>query len=176
MPGIMCPAFIFLPDKNNTTSIETPCCFIQRKTPVRICPLPKAGFSNGFSGGKKLVACFLKLVARISKSEPLIFSLLPCGVNTLKICFHFLALRNAVFPFRFSVARCLPSLPGPRGCAGAFCGPPAAGRSTKMLIFVSARLSPHVLCKNALTYFVLRTPFAIFATRQKVLPPKSYDK
>ena len=131
---------------------------------------------DGFSRGKKLVACFLKLVARISKSEPLIFSLLPCGVNTLKICFHFLALRNAVFPFRFSVARCLPSLPGPRGCAGAFCGPPAAGRSTKMLIFVSARLSPHVLCKNALTYFVLRTPFAIFATRQKVLPPKSYDK
>ncbi len=55
MPGIMCPAFIFLPDKNNTTSIETPCCFIQRKTPVRICPLPKAGFSNGFSGGKKYV-------------------------------------------------------------------------------------------------------------------------
>ena len=124
---------------------------------------------DGFSRGKKLVA-------RISKSEPLIFSLLQCGVNTLKICFHFLALRNAVFPFRFSVARCLPSLPVPRGCAGAFCGPPAAGRSTKMLIFVSAWLSPHVLCKNALTYFVLRTPFAIFATRQKVLPPKSYDK
>ena len=133
-------------------------------------------FSKEFLWGKKLVACFLKLVARISKSEPLIFSLLPCGVNTLKISFHFLALRNAVFPFRFSVARCLPSLPGPRGCAGAFCGPPAAGRSTKMLIFVSAWLSPHVLCKNALTYFVLRTPFAIFATRQKVLPPKSYDK
>ena len=66
---------------------------------------------DGFSRGKKLVACFLKLVARISKSEPLIFSLLPCGVNTLKISFHFLALRNAVFPFRFSVARCLPSLP-----------------------------------------------------------------
>ena len=158
MPGIMCPAFIFLPDKNNTTSIETPCCFIQRKTPVRICPLPKAGFSNGFSGGqsrvafpngmnpadsrvcltcvpvvpvricvlsafsgragkricarraiglrhqpggfsrgKKLVACFLKLVARISKSEPLIFSLLPCRVNTLKTNFQFSAPENGDF-------------------------------------------------------------------------------
>ena len=162
----MCPAFIFLPDKNNTTSIETPCCFIQRKTPVRICPLPKAGFSNGFSGGKKyvwdilkyvrpiskyvwpifsllgegqsrvafpricvlsafsgragkricarraiglrhqpggfsrgkkLVACFLKLVARISKSEPLIFSLLPCGVNALKTSFQFSAQKNYYF-------------------------------------------------------------------------------
>ena len=139
-------------------------------------PLVTGISRTGFQGGKKLVACFLKLVARILKSEPLIFSLLPCRINALKISFHFLALRNAVFPFRFSVARCLPSLPGPRGCAGAFCGPPAAGRSTKMLIFVSAWLSPHVLCKNALTYFVLRTPFAIFATRQKVLPPKSYDK
>ncbi len=39
---------------------------------------------NGFSRGKKLVACFLKLVARISKSEPLIFSLLPCGQKALK--------------------------------------------------------------------------------------------
>ena len=158
MPGIMCSAFIFLPDKNNTTSIETPCCFIQRKTPVRICPLPKAGFSNGFSGGqsrvafpngmnpadsricltcvpvvpvricvlsafsgragkricarraiglrhqpggfsrgKKLVACFLKLVARISKSEPLIFSLLPCGVNALKTSFQFSAQKNYYF-------------------------------------------------------------------------------
>ena len=97
MPGIMCPAFIFLPDKNNTTSIETPCCFIQRKTPVRICPLPKAGFSNGFSRGKKLVACFLKLVARISKSEPLIFSLLPCGVNALKTSFQFSAQKNYYF-------------------------------------------------------------------------------
>ena len=41
-------------------------------------------FANGFSEGEKLVACFLKLVARISKSEPLIFSLLPCEVYVLK--------------------------------------------------------------------------------------------
>ena len=49
------------------------------------------------SGGKKLVACFLKLVARISKSEPLIFSLLPCGINTLKTSFHFSAPENDNF-------------------------------------------------------------------------------
>jgi hypothetical protein len=55
-------------------------------------------FLNGFSEGKKLVACFLKLVARISKSEPLIFSLLPCGVNTLKISFHFFRHDNGLFP------------------------------------------------------------------------------
>ena len=29
---------------------------------------------EGFGANKKLVACFLKLVARISKSEPLIFA------------------------------------------------------------------------------------------------------
>ena len=56
-----------------------------------------ARFSNGFSGGKKLVACFLKLVARISKSEPLIFSLLPCRVNTLKTNFQFSAPENGDF-------------------------------------------------------------------------------
>ena len=55
-------------------------------------------FSSGFSGGEKLVACFLKLVARISKSEPLIFSLLPCGVNALKISFHFFRHDNGLFP------------------------------------------------------------------------------
>ena len=152
MPGIMCPAFIFLPDKNNTTSIETPCCFIQRKTPVRICPLPKAALRSGvspcffsyscvstrranseppflsvfpwhagkrfcarraighrhqpdgFSRGKKLVACFLKLVARILKSEPLIFSFLPCGVNALKTSFHFSAPKMPVFRHKFSTA------------------------------------------------------------------------
>ena len=54
-------------------------------------------FSNGFSGGKKLVACFLKLVARILKSEPLIFSLLPCRVNTLKTNFQFSAPENGDF-------------------------------------------------------------------------------
>ena len=59
---------------------------------------------DGFSRGKKLVACFLKLVARISKSEPLIFSLLPCGVNTLKISFHFFAPEMPVSGHRF---RCL---------------------------------------------------------------------
>ena len=52
---------------------------------------------DGFSGGKKLVACFLKLVARISKSEPLIFSLLPCRVNTLKTNFQFSAPENGNF-------------------------------------------------------------------------------
>ena len=63
-------------------------------------------FSVGFSRGKKLVAWILKLMARILKSEPLIFSLLPCGVNALKISFHFSALENAVLPPRFCVALC----------------------------------------------------------------------
>ena len=63
-------------------------------------------FSVGFSRGKKLVAWILKLMARISKSEPLIFSLLPCGVNALKISFHFSAPENAVLPPRFCVALC----------------------------------------------------------------------
>jgi hypothetical protein len=57
---------------------------------------------DGFSGGKKLVACFLKLVARILKSEPLIFSLLPCEINTLKISFHFSAPENAFLRQKFS--------------------------------------------------------------------------
>ena len=47
--------------------------------------------------GKKLVACFLKLVARILKSEPLIFSLLPCGINALKISFQFFRPKNDNF-------------------------------------------------------------------------------
>ena len=59
---------------------------------------------DGFSGGKKLVACFLKLVARISKSEPLIFSLLRCGVNALKISFRFSAPETAVAETRFIAA------------------------------------------------------------------------
>ena len=63
-------------------------------------------FLNGFSEGKKLVACFLKLVARISKSEPLIFSLLPRGVNGVKTSFHFFDLKFAVFPPRFSGFLC----------------------------------------------------------------------
>ena len=58
-------------------------------------------FSKEFLWGKKLVACFLKLVARILKSEPLIFSLLPGGVNALKISFHFSGAENAVFGLRF---------------------------------------------------------------------------
>ena len=63
-------------------------------------------FPVGFSRGKKLVAWILKLMARILKSEPLIFSLLPCGVNALKISFHFSAPENAVLPPRFCVAAC----------------------------------------------------------------------
>ena len=63
-------------------------------------------FPVGFSRGKKLVAWILKLMARISKSEPLIFSLLPCGYNALKISFHFSAPENAVLPPRFCVAAC----------------------------------------------------------------------
>ena len=43
------------------------------------------------------MACFLKLVARISKSEPLIFSLLPRGVYALKISFHFSGAGNGIF-------------------------------------------------------------------------------
>ena len=60
-------------------------------------PLVSGTSRAGFSRGKKLVACFLKLVARISKSEPLIFSLLPCGINTLKTSFHFSAPENDNF-------------------------------------------------------------------------------
>ena len=48
-------------------------------------------FSNGFPRGGKLVACFFKLVARILKSEPLIFSLFRRGANALKTSFHFSA-------------------------------------------------------------------------------------
>ena len=51
-------------------------------------------FSKEFLWGKKLVA-------RILKSEPLIFSLLPGGVNALKISFHFSSAENAVFGLRF---------------------------------------------------------------------------
>jgi hypothetical protein len=57
-----------------------------------------------FKGGK-LVACFLKLVARISKSEPLIFSLLPCGVNALKISFHFSRPKMPYFADKFRTFR-----------------------------------------------------------------------
>ena len=62
-------------------------------------------FLNGFSEGKKLVACFLKLVARISKSEPLIFSLLPCGVNALKFSFQFFAPKTPVLRYKFFTHR-----------------------------------------------------------------------
>ena len=90
---------------------------------VKWCPRLSAfpgRFRKGFPGGEKLVACFLKLVARISKSEPLIFSLLPCGFNGVKISFHFSAPRAAVFPLRFSLRFCLP-VSGAR-CA---CGVPS---------------------------------------------------
>ena len=60
---------------------------------------------DGFSGGKKLVACFLKLVARILKSEPLIFSLLLCGVNALKISFRFSATADNYNMNRFRNAK-----------------------------------------------------------------------
>ena len=68
---------------------------------VGFCPPFRGGFQKGFRGGEKLVACFLKLVARILKSEPLIFSLLPCGVNALKISFHFPASKIPFFRARF---------------------------------------------------------------------------
>ena len=64
---------------------------------VGFCPPFRGGFQKGFRGGEKLVACFLKLVARILKSEPLIFSLLPCGVNALKTSFQFSAQKNYYF-------------------------------------------------------------------------------
>ena len=69
----------------------------RRQTDMR----PKGHWSPAPAGrvfkGQKLVACFLKLVARISKSEPLIFSLLPCGVNALKTSFQFSAQKNYYF-------------------------------------------------------------------------------
>ena len=99
----MCPAFVFLPDKNNTTSIETPCCFIQRKTPVRICPLPKAGFSNGFSGGKKYVWDILKYVRPISKYVWPIFSLLGEGDNFLNFSFQFSGRKKTIISGAFYV-------------------------------------------------------------------------
>ena len=79
----------------------------------RFCARRTIGYRHqpdGFSRGKKLVACFLKLVARISKSEPLIFSLLRCGVNALKISFHFSApemsvLRRISHPCRDAIHR-----------------------------------------------------------------------
>ena len=40
------------------------------------------------------MACFLKLVARILKSEPLIFSLLPCVFNDVKTSFQFFRPKN----------------------------------------------------------------------------------
>ena len=49
------------------------------------------------------MACFLKLVARILKSEPLIFSFLPCEVYALKISFQFSGTENAVLRLRFSL-------------------------------------------------------------------------
>ena len=45
----------------------------------RTCILPPLGEK------KKIVACFLKLMARISKSEPLIFDTLQTRMNT-KVC------------------------------------------------------------------------------------------
>ena len=79
----------------------------------RFCARRTIGYRHqpdGFSRGKKLVACFLKLVARISKSEPLIFSLLRCGVNALKISFRFSApemsvLRRISHPCRDAIHR-----------------------------------------------------------------------
>ena len=59
--------------------------------------------SNGFSGGKKLVACFLKSKPLILKSGPLIFYLLLYWINALKISFHFFALGMSVFKGCFFV-------------------------------------------------------------------------
>ena len=42
-------------------------------------------FFRGIGAKKKLVACFLKLVARILKSEPLIFCPLQTRMDT-KVC------------------------------------------------------------------------------------------
>ena len=43
------------------------------------------------------MACFFKLVARILKSEPLIFYLLICWINALKISFQFFRPKNDNF-------------------------------------------------------------------------------
>ena len=90
------------PEERLQKATEARCKF---RLPCLSAFLPR--FSNGFSGGEKLVACFLKLVARISKSEPLIFSLLPCEVYALKISFQFSAPENAVFRHRFCCRGCL---------------------------------------------------------------------
>ena len=57
--------------------------------------------SNGFSEGKKLVACFLKSKPLILKSGPLIFSLLLCGFNGVKISFHIFCPKTDVLQHRF---------------------------------------------------------------------------
>ena len=54
------------------------------------------------SCGKKYVPWILKLVARILKSEPLIFSLLPSRVNALKKSFRFSCTRMPVSAQRFT--------------------------------------------------------------------------
>ena len=46
----------------------------QRSASVKNRNVVFARCGEGFGANKKLVACFLKLVARISKSEPLIFA------------------------------------------------------------------------------------------------------
>ena len=64
--------------------------------------------SNGFSGGKKLVACFLKSKPLILKSGPLIFYLLLYWINALKISFHFFLPKSAVFRLGFSTFSRIP--------------------------------------------------------------------
>ena len=109
------------PEERLQKATEARCKF---RLPCLSAFLPR--FSNGFSGGEKLVACFLKLVARISKSEPLIFSLLPCEVYALKISFQFSAPENAVFSTPVFLPRMSVSASGER--AGKITDGTAAGK------------------------------------------------
>ena len=67
--------------------------------------------SNEFSGSKKYVLCILKLVARILKSEPLIFSLLPCVYKALKISFHLYEHKTASSARKIIVVSALGFMP-----------------------------------------------------------------
>ena len=58
MPGIMCPAFIFLPDKNTTTSIETLAISYNEKLPSEYVRFPKQVFRTGFQGAKNMSEIF----------------------------------------------------------------------------------------------------------------------
>ena len=81
----------------------------------RICARRAIGIRHqpdGFSGGEKYVPCFLKLVARILKSEPLIFSLLPCRIYALITGLQFLRKKSRrSLPPVFPIRECRPQSP-----------------------------------------------------------------